>query len=113
MPDNNFEYGVVLTTVSSEEQGKAIAKSLLNEKLAACISIFPLQSLYTWQGEMNQDREWQLIIKTRLDLLSELKTKIQSLHDYEVPEIIALPIVDGSKSYLQWLGSNTTSDLSS
>lgn len=113
MPDNNFEYGVVLTTVSSEEQGKAIANSLLKEKLAACINIFPLQSLYIWQGEINQDREWQLIIKTRLDLLPELKTKIQSLHDYEVPEIIALPIVNGSKSYLQWLGKNTTSDLSS
>lgn len=106
MSDNDFKYGVVLTTVASKEQGNAIAEALLTAKLAACINIFPVTSFYTWQGKTNCDAEWQLIIKTDLDLLSQLTAKIQSLHDYEVPEIIALPIVSGSESYLNWLGSS-------
>lgn len=113
MINNNYEYGIVLTTVASEIKGKEIAEILLTEKLAACINIFPVESFYTWQGEINRDhavplrdREWQLIIKTRLNLFAELTAKIQSIHDYEVPEIIALPIIDGSNSYLQWLGNS-------
>lgn len=106
MLNNELKYGVVLTTVSSKELGNAIAESLLTAKLAACINIFPVTSFYTWQEKTNCDSEWQLIIKTDLNLLSELTAKIQSLHDYEVPEIIALPIIDGSESYLNWLGSS-------
>ena len=107
MLDRAHEYVIVFTTVASEEQATAIAKSLLNDKLAACVNIFPVQSLYTWQGKIDIDREWQLIIKTRQQLFSELSTKIRSLHEYEVPEIILTPIVDGSPSYLQWLADNT------
>ena len=106
MSDPSFDYGIVLTTVASKERGIAIANSLLAEKLAACINIVPIESLYTWQGAINQDREWQLIIKTRLDLMAEIKAKITSLHDYEVPEIISLPIISGSSSYMQWLDDN-------
>jgi periplasmic divalent cation tolerance protein len=102
----NHKYGVILTTVASEARGKAIAETLLVEKLAACINIFPVESFYTWQDKINRDREWQLIIKTRLNLLAEIIAKIQSIHDYEVPEIIVLPIVDGASSYLGWLGSS-------
>lgn len=105
MSDHN-QYGIVLTTVASEKQGKAIAEVLLTEKLAACINIFPIESLYIWQDKINQDREWQLIIKTRLKLLPEITAKIQSIHDYEVPEIIALPIINGENSYLQWLANS-------
>ena len=104
MSDN--KYGIVLTTVASKEKGSAIAEALLTAKLAACINIFPVTSFYTWENQTNCDSEWQLIIKTDLNLLSQLTATIQSLHDYEVPEIIALPIVNGSESYLSWLGSS-------
>ena len=97
------EFIAVLTTVASEEQAKAIAQALLEAKLAACINLFPIQSYYTWQEKINCDREWQLIIKTRFALFSQLTATIQALHKYEIPEIIALPIVEGSQSYLQWL----------
>lgn len=107
MSDNNFKFGIVLTTVASEAKGKAIAKHLLTAKLAACINIFPVQSFYTWQEKIESDQEWQLIIKTRLDLISQLTETIQTLHDYETPEIIVLPIIEGSQSYLQWIASNT------
>ena len=107
MSDNNFEFGIVLTTVASEEKGRTIAESLLTAKLAACINIFPVQSFYTWQEKIQSDREWQLIIKTRLDLVSQLTATIESLHDYEIPEIIVLPIIEGSPSYLQWIASST------
>ena len=102
----NPEYGVVLVTVASSEQGKIIANALVRDKLAACVNIFPIESVYMWQGEVNRDLEHQLIIKTDLNKFSELAQKIKTLHDYEVPEIIALPIVTGSKPYLHWLGEN-------
>lgn len=104
--NNNCDYGIVLTTVASEEQGKAIAEILLQEKLAACINLFPIQSFYTWQNKINQDREWQLIIKTRLNLCAEVTAKIQAIHDYEVPEIVVLPIIYGADSYLSWLANS-------
>ena len=102
---NSNNYGVVLVTVGTKEAGKAIAQSLVQAKLAACVNILPIDSIYLWQGEINQDCEYQLIIKTDLDKFDELSHKIKTLHTYEVPEIIALPIVAGAKSYLDWLGN--------
>ena len=104
-------YGVVLVTVASAEQGQAIARALVAEKLAACVNMFPIESVYLWQGKVNLDREHQLIIKTDLNKFSELAQKIKTLHDYEVPEIIALPIVAGSKPYLDWLGESLNENL--
>lgn len=99
-------YGVVLVTASSIEQAEAIAHSLIEQKLAACVNLLPVDSLYLWQGAVNRDREYQLIIKTDLRKFDELARQIKTLHSYEVPEIIALPIVAGSQSYLSWLGEN-------
>jgi periplasmic divalent cation tolerance protein len=99
-------YGVVLVTASSEEEGFAIASALVELKLAACVTLLPVRSIYTWQGKVNSDSEWQLVIKTNLSVFPALSAKIQELHSYEVPEIIALPIVAGSDSYLNWIGEN-------
>lgn len=101
-------YGIVLVTVSSEEKGKAIASSLISSKLAACVSLFPIESIYTWQEEIHHEQEWQLIIKTDLTHFKTLAEKIQELHSYEVPEIIALPIVAGSQTYLDWISANVS-----
>jgi len=96
-------YGVVLVTTSSPEEAEAIANILIQQKLAACINIIPLKSLYTWEGKICKDQEYQLLIKTDLSKFSELETTIKNNHSYEVPEIIAIPIIKGSESYLSWL----------
>lgn len=104
---NSFTYCLVMVTAASEQEGEKIAKALLAEKLAACVNITPVSSFYTWQEKINSDREWQLLIKTSLNLFDELAQKIKVLHSYEVPEIIALPIITGSQSYLNWITDNT------
>jgi len=102
----NPTYGVVLVTAPSEKVASAIARHLIDSHLAACVSLMPVQSLYKWEGEVHQDQEWQLIIKTDLKHFEILAQQIQAHHHYEVPEIIALPIVAGSEAYLQWIGAN-------
>ncbi|NJR38433.1 MAG: divalent-cation tolerance protein CutA [Leptolyngbyaceae cyanobacterium CSU_1_4] len=96
-------YGLVLVTASSQSEGEAIAQALLQFKLAACVSLMPIRSLYTWKGEVHNEAEWQLMIKTELRNFAPIAAKVQELHSYEVPEVIALPIVAGSPPYLNWI----------
>jgi periplasmic divalent cation tolerance protein len=99
---------VVLITCGSEEEAAKIANSLVEERLAACVNIIsPVRSTYQWEGKIWDEREWMLIIKTQKRRFEELEKKVKSLHSYSVPEIIALPIVEGSASYLKWLEENT------
>jgi periplasmic divalent cation tolerance protein len=99
---------VVLITCGSEEEAAKIANSLVEERLAACVNIIsPVRSTYRWEGKIWDEREWMLIIKTQKRRFEELEKKVKSLHSYSVPEIIALPIVEGSASYLKWLEENT------
>lgn len=99
----NNSFGVILVTAPSRDEAVAIAQTLVKAQLAACVSFFPVHSVYTWQGEIQQDEEWQLVIKSRLAKFSALEAAIRSVHPYEVPEIIALPISAGSPPYLQWI----------
>jgi len=99
------EYGVVLVTVDTEERARAIAETLVSERLVACVNLFPVQSIYTWQGEVQQETEWQLLLKTDLNRFADLEAKLQEMHPYEVPEILALPILRGSLAYLNWVGA--------
>ena len=101
------DYCLVMVTVSSQSEGKKIAMALLTQKLAACINMTPVDSFYIWSEEINCDREWQLLIKTRSNLFSKLAAEIQLLHSYDVPEIIALPMLAGSSAYLNWIADNT------
>lgn len=103
---DSTNYGVVLVTAGSQEEAVAIATSLVQSQLAACVNLVPIQSIYTWQGELHQDREWQLLIKTDLSQFQAIEAKIRELHSYEVPEIIALPILAGSQSYLNWISDS-------
>lgn len=98
------QYGVALVTTSSENEAEAIASVLVQSGLAACVNIFPVRSIYTWSGQLNNEQEWQLLIKTDLQKFDQLAAKIKELHSYEVPEIIALPIIAGSQDYLRWIG---------
>ena len=101
------QLGVVLVTASSETEASAIASALVQERLAACVSLVPIQSVYRWQGEVQQETEWQLMIKTDLAQCTALAERVQQLHSYEVPEIVALPIVAGTETYLNWVAAET------
>ncbi|MBF8251382.1 MAG: cation tolerance protein CutA [Deltaproteobacteria bacterium] len=99
---------VVLITVQSPEEGEKIAKALVEKRLAACVNIVPgLRSIYHWQGKICDDGELLLVAKTRDSLFERLEHEVKSIHSYKVPEIIALPIVKGSKEYLDWIDENT------
>jgi len=97
--------GVVLTTVSSREEGDAIAQALIAEHLAACINLYPVTSVYRWQGKVCNDAEIQLVIKTDLNRFDRLKACIAELHSYDLPEIIALSIAQGDAGYLHWMAA--------
>ncbi|GAA6755650.1 cation tolerance protein CutA [Thermus sp. 2.9] len=99
---------VVLITVPTEEVAKTLARALVEERLAACVNIVPgLTSIYRWQGEVVEDRELLLVVKTTTFAFPRLKERVRALHPYTVPEIIALPIAEGHGPYLEWLRENT------
>ena len=98
------DFIVVYVTAGSPAEGERLARALVEERLAACVNrIAPVQSVYRWQGKVEQSEEQLLIIKTRKALFTTLGKRVRELHSYSVPEIIALPIIDGSDDYLQWL----------
>ncbi len=97
---------VVLITAATEKEAHSLAELLLNQKKVACVNIVPkVDSLFRWQGNIDSAQESLLIIKTRASLLPELIEMVKMTHSYEVPEIIALPIVGGNEDYLKWLDS--------
>ncbi|TMA11940.1 MAG: divalent-cation tolerance protein CutA [Deltaproteobacteria bacterium] len=98
------EFIVVYVTVGSAEEGKKLGRALVEERLAACVNrIGAIHSIYRWQGQVEESSEELLIIKTKRDLFDRVKQRVQELHSYSVPEIIALPILEGNDSYLKWL----------
>jgi periplasmic divalent cation tolerance protein len=95
---------VVLITAGSQEEAEHLAHRLVAEMLAACVNVVPgVTSVYRWEGEIQRDQEWLLIVKTERQILDSLIQRVQVLHSYEVPEIIALPLVGGSEAYLRWI----------
>lgn len=100
------EFIEVLTTVDARERAEKISRRLLEARLAACIQIIgPVTSMYWWKGDIENSQEWLCIIKTRTDLYKDVEGTIRSLHSYEVPEIVVLPIVRGYTKYLEWLSA--------
>lgn len=99
-------YIQVITTVEKRAYAEKIAGILVENQLAGCVQIMgPLTSIYRWKGRVESAEEWQCIIKSRQDLYGEIEEAIRSVHPYEVPEIIAVPLAQGSKDYLDWLKS--------
>lgn len=102
------EYIQVVTTTEKEEDARRIARSLVERRLAACVQVLgPVTSTYRWQGAIETAREWQCWAKSRRELFEQIDEAIRQIHPYEVPEILALPIVAGSQSYLAWLEAET------
>jgi periplasmic divalent cation tolerance protein len=100
-------YCVVLTSCGTRENAHAIASALIERRLAACVNMLPIESIYTWQDKSAEAAEVLLLIKIRQTDYAEIEQAIRSLHDYETPEIVALPIVDGSAGYLDWIEAVT------
>ena len=95
---------IVLITAGSEEEAHKIAELLVNEKKAACVNIVPtVDSLFWWEGKIDSARESLLLVKTKTSLFPEVVELVKRTHSYEVPEVIALPIIAGSDDYLKWL----------
>ena len=95
---------VVLSTCGSAEEAAKIARALVEKKLAACVNVMPaVRSFYRWKDVIEDELEVLLVIKSSRALFNDLRVEIEKLHSYEVPEVIAVPIVDGSEGYLEWL----------
>lgn len=103
------DYGVILVTVDTQEVAQEIAGALVSDRLAACVNLYPIHSVYTWEGKVEQAAEWQLVIKTDLALFTKIADLLDMLHPYEVPEMLALPIQQGSAPYLAWMADSTRS----
>jgi periplasmic divalent cation tolerance protein len=95
---------VVLSTFASAEEAQRVARALVEKKLAACVSVVPgIRSVYRWEDAIVDEEEVLLVIKSSRALIQELTDEIERLHSYEVPEVIALPVVDGAERYLAWM----------
>lgn len=98
------DYIQVITTTEEKKDAERIASSLVEKRLAGCVQIIgPIMSTYHWKGNIETSKEWLCLIKSRKDLYVELEKAIKEMHPYETPEIIATPVVGGSKDYLKWL----------
>ena len=106
---DNLQFILVMVTVGSESEGAAIASALVESSFAACVKMFPVSSTYRWQGQVQQDQEWQLLIKTQTARFEAVESLVRSHHSYEVPEIIAIPVTQGSAPYLSWIQQQTSS----
>ena len=102
---------LVLCTCPDRTAAERIAETVVGERLAACVNIVPgLTSIYRWEGQIQRDAEWLLLIKTRQAVYPPLEARIRELHPYQVPEVIALPIQVGAAAYLDWIAASTAVD---
>jgi periplasmic divalent cation tolerance protein len=97
-------YALVYITTSGEEESKEIGRNIVEERLAGCVNIIPtIKSLYWWKGEIEDDNESILIVKTKVSNIENIIKKVKEIHSYENPAILAIPIIEGSKTYLDYL----------
>nr|BFD92570.1 divalent-cation tolerance protein CutA [Kitasatospora sp. Xyl93] len=98
---------VVTTTHESEEQARDLASAVVRERLAACAQVYPVRSVFWWDGEVQDAGEWRIDLKTRAELMDRLAAFVAGRHSYETPELIAVPVVGGSPGYLDWVAGET------
>jgi periplasmic divalent cation tolerance protein len=102
------EYLVVLMTLPVDFDGETFGRTLVEERLAACVNLLaPMESVYRWEGRIEVESERQIIVKTSKDRLAALWDRVREMHPYEVPEFLVLPIADGNEAYLRWIGEST------
>ena len=101
---------LILTTVPDDESAEALARTLIDERLAACVNLHgPMTSLYRWNGVVERESERQLIVKTTSDRIPAVETRVRQLHSYEVPEFLVVPVATGGAAYLSWVNDQTRS----
>lgn len=105
MSDSGF--GMLMTTTPSRDDGARLARILVEEKLAACVQLMPIDSFFHWKGKTQEEKETLLLVKTRTALFDTAIARIKALHRYEVPEIVAMPFSAGADVYFQWMGDVT------
>ena len=104
---NDYACVIVLTTMPSEDGALQFAATLVEERLAACVNGLPeMRSIYRWEGRVQQNAEHQVVIKTTTARLSALRTRLEALHPYDVPELIEISVSDGGEAYLNWVGDS-------
>jgi periplasmic divalent cation tolerance protein len=98
---------IVLTTAGSEEEARKIARHMVDRQLAACVNIVPqIESIYRWQGKVEEASEWLLLIKTTAERFPAVRDALRELHSYELPECVAIAIEEGSSGYLEWIAES-------
>ena len=98
---------IVLTTTGSQEEARKIARALVDRRLAACVNIIPqVESIYRWQGKVEDAYEWLLLIKTTTAAFERVRDAIRELHSYDLPECISFSVEDGSSDYLDWISES-------
>jgi len=101
-------YIVILVTAVNVEEANTISKKLVEDKLVACVNILDqVKSIFRWEGKIDEAQEVLMIMKSRKDLFEKIVETVKSLHSYSVPEVIALPVIDGNKDYLDWIKNST------
>jgi len=99
---------IVFSNCGSQEEARRVARALVDTRVCACVNIIPgIQSIYRWQGSIQEEAEWMLIIKTTRELFDRLSVELRKNHSYEIPEVIAIPIVEGNPDYLKWIDRET------
>ena len=105
----NLDVRIVLTTIGSEADAIAIAKTLVDERLAACVNVLPeMNSIYRWKGSVEQDKEHQIVMKTTADRVASLEARVRQLHPYELPEFLVIDPAAGASAYLAWVREAVT-----
>ena len=103
-----MEYCIINCTAGNKEEALKISRELVKKKLIACSNIIPsITSVYSWEGRISGEAEVLMLMKTKTALFDRVKEEILKLHSYEVPEIIAVPVINGSESYIKWIDENT------
>ena len=102
-----MQYCLIYITTGDESEAKRIGRTLVEERLAACVNFRPIQSIFRWEGEIEEDSEMAMLVKTRAKLADRVIERVKELHSYEVPCVLVLPIEKGNTGFLQWIDEST------
>ncbi|WP_327044710.1 divalent-cation tolerance protein CutA [Microbispora sp. NBC_01189] len=105
----NRAFLVVTTTQDAEEKARVLADAVVRERLAACAQVYPIQSVYWWDGDVRNETEWRIDFKTSAELAEAVTEFIKAHHSYDTPEVITVPIASGDPAYLEWVAAETKS----
>lgn len=100
-------YSIAMSTAPSREVAGALARALVDRRLAACVNVVPCSSVYRWEGEVQEDEEFLMVIKTRRTYIDDIRDLLEKEHPYDLPELVSMEVEDGSAGYLNWIRDET------